>query len=86
MFNLSDDENNVEWLIQGGMLPVLLDSLAKGTPDVQRLAASTLANVAISPQIRLAAVESVVYHVTSPEWHLSEATLPNHLEISLFHG
>lgn len=48
----------MEWLIQGGLLPVLLESLAKGTPDVQRLAASTLANVAISPQIRSASVLS----------------------------
>jgi hypothetical protein len=54
VFNLSDDENNVEWLVQGGMLPVLLETLAKGTADVQRLAASILANIAISPQIRSA--------------------------------
>ena len=66
MFNLSDDENNVDWLIQGGMLPVLLDGLAKGTPDVQRLAASTLANVAISPQIRSGATLFLAWSSTVP--------------------
>ena len=52
MFNLSNDENSVEWLLQAHALTVLLSGLTKNVSEVQRHAASTLANVAINPQIR----------------------------------
>ena len=52
MFNLTSDENSVEWLLQAGALPVILACLMKNVSEVQRHAASTVANVAINPQIR----------------------------------
>ncbi len=55
MFNLSNDENSVDWLMQAGALPVILACLTKNVSEVQRHAASILANVAINPQIRSAA-------------------------------
>ena len=54
MFNLSNDENSVDWLIQAGALPVVLSGLTKTVSEVQRHAASIIANVAINPQIRYA--------------------------------
>lgn len=52
MFNISNDENSVDWLIQAGALTILLSNLTKTLSEVQRHAASTIANVAINPQIR----------------------------------
>lgn len=52
LLNLTEDEDCLDAFVTAGCIPVLLSALATSSAEVQRLAASALANIAISPKLR----------------------------------
>ena len=60
LLNLSYNEDSLDSLVAAGCLPLLLSALKAQSSEVTKLAAATLANVAVSPRLRWDALCSIL--------------------------